>query len=78
MARAARSSLVDAGATGRVTEWDDEGACKQRPPGWWGGFWRRYAVEHGLPVAESLEAWMRDQGPLPASPGERARKLGEL
>jgi hypothetical protein len=60
-------SLVDAGETGRVTEWDDGGAGKQEPPGWWGAFWRTYAAEHGLSLSESYEAWFRRQRPFPGS-----------
>jgi hypothetical protein len=60
-------SLVDAGETGRATEWDDGGAGKQEPPGWWGAFWRAYAAEHGLSLSESYEAWFRRQRPFPGS-----------
>lgn len=60
-------SLVDPGETGRVTEWDDGGAGKQAPPGWWGAFWRAYAAEHGLPLSEAYEAWFRRQRPYPGS-----------
>jgi hypothetical protein len=60
-------SLVDAGATGRATEWDDGGAGKQEPPGWWGAFWRSYAAEHGLSLSEAYEGWFRRQRPFPGS-----------
>lgn len=71
-------SLVDAGATGRATEWDDEGAGKQEPPGWWGAFWRAYAAEHGLTLSESYEAWFRQQRPFPDSVDELLRAMGGM
>jgi hypothetical protein len=61
-------SLVDAGETGRVTEWDDGGAGKRQPPGWWGAFWRGYAAEYGLSLAEAYEQWFRRQDAFPGSP----------
>ena len=71
-------SLVDAGETGRVTEWDDGGAGKQEPPGWWGAFWRRYAAEHGLPLAECYESWFRRQRPFPGSPEALLRGIEDM
>lgn len=68
-------SLVDAGETGRVTEWDDGGAGKQAPPGWWGAFWRGYAAEHGLPLSEAYEGWFRRQRPYPGSADELRRAI---
>ncbi|MBK9758156.1 MAG: hypothetical protein IPO88_32510 [Nannocystis sp.] len=71
-------SLVDAGETGRATEWDDGGAGKQEPPGWWGAFWRRYAAEHGLPLAECYESWFRRQRPFPGSPEALLRGIEDM
>ncbi len=74
---AAVGSLVDAGETGRVTEWDDGGAGKRPPPGWWGAFWRRYAAEHGLSLAEAYEAWFRRQ-PFPDEPEALLRSIESM
>jgi hypothetical protein len=74
---AAVGSLVDAGETGRVTEWDDGGAGKRQPPGWWGAFWRRYAADRGLPVAEAIEAWYRRRAAYPDTQEALLRDLGE-
>lgn len=71
-------SLVCDGAGGRVTAWDDEGAGKRQPPGWWGAFWRRYAADHGLAVAEALEQWVRGQEDWPGSPDALARSIAGL
>ncbi len=71
-------SLVEAGETGRVTEWDDGGAGKRAPPGWWGGFWRTYAAEHGLSLAEAYEAWFRGQDPRPDSPEALLRGIADM
>ncbi len=75
---AAVGSLVDAGETGRVTEWDDGGAGKRQPPGWWGAFWRGYAAEHGLALAEAYERWFRDQDPRPATPEAVLRGIDDM
>ncbi|MCY1062817.1 hypothetical protein [Nannocystis sp. SCPEA4] len=71
-------SLVDAGETGRVTEWDDGGAGKRQPPGWWGAFWRRYAAENGLPLAEALEQWFRRQAAYPSTPDDVLRDIADM
>ncbi|MBZ5713367.1 hypothetical protein [Nannocystis pusilla] len=71
-------SLVDAGETGRVTEWDDGGAGKRQPPCWWGAFWRRYAADNGLPLAEALEQWFRRQPAYPSTPEDLLRDITGL
>lgn len=71
-------SLVTDGDTGRPTEWDDQGEGKLRPPRWWGQFWRRYAADHGLPLAEAYEKWFRAQRPLPDSPETIERAIAVM
>jgi hypothetical protein len=75
---AAVGSLVDAGETGRVTEWDDGGAGKRQPPGWWGAFWRRYAADHGLPLAQAIEEWYRRRAAYPDTPEAVLRDIDEM